>query len=50
MWMVLRKEITELLRDRRTLRLMILMPAVIMPLMMMGVPSFFKMRVESEGD
>lgn len=49
MWTILRKELTELLRDRRTLIFMLLMPALIMPLLIGGFALLANYKAEQEG-
>lgn len=46
MWLVLRKELKELLRDRRTLFFMVLFPLFIFPLLFGGVTFFAKKAVQ----
>ncbi|GAB3250993.1 ABC transporter permease [Chitinimonas naiadis] len=48
MWTVLRKELTELVRDRRTMIFMLLMPALIMPLLMGGFATLASYKARQE--
>jgi sodium transport system permease protein len=44
---IYRKEMKDILRDRRTLLSMVLIPILLMPLMMIGFGSFMQNRIES---
>jgi sodium transport system permease protein len=50
MWIVLRKELFELFRDKRTLILMILLPVVILPLLLAGLAEFTKSKAMEESN
>ena len=45
-FIIYRKELTDVLRDRRTIISMVLFPLVLMPLLTIGIVTFMKSRIE----
>lgn len=45
-WIIFRKELTDVLRDRRTILSMILFPIVLVPLLMIGLPRLLSSQVQ----